>query len=70
MGGMGTERSVLILGFAPHPSNAVTPLRDYESHAIRLLTLALECGFHNKVACRKNMIEALEFPTVPADSKQ
>jgi hypothetical protein len=69
MGGMGTERSVLILGFAPHPSNAVTPLRDYESHAIRFAPFALECGFHNKIAGRKNMIEELEFPTVPADIK-
>jgi hypothetical protein len=34
MGGMGTETSVLILGFRAHPSNAVTPLHDYESHAI------------------------------------
>jgi hypothetical protein len=31
---MGTESSVLILGFSLPPSNAVTPLRDYESHDI------------------------------------
>jgi hypothetical protein len=34
MGGLRTESSALILGFARRPSNAVLPLRDYESHAI------------------------------------
>ena len=34
MGGLGTESSALILGFTPRPSNALLPLRDYESHAI------------------------------------
>jgi hypothetical protein len=34
MGGLGTESSALILGFTRRPSNALLPLRDYESHAI------------------------------------
>jgi len=34
MGGLGTESSALILGFAHRPSNALLPLCDYESHAI------------------------------------
>ena len=37
MGGLGTEGSALILGFVPRTSNAVGPLCDYESHAIRSL---------------------------------
>jgi hypothetical protein len=44
MGGIGIERSDLILGFAPLPSNVVTPLGDYESHIAREHPLRSQLG--------------------------